>query len=101
MTEGNRLQARLDALTPERRAKIEEGAQELIAAHMSLQEIRKSRRITQDQVAAFMKIRQSSVSKFEGREDMHLSSLKEFIEACGGEMVIQAKFEDSCIAIEI
>ncbi|MBC1240439.1 helix-turn-helix domain-containing protein [Nostoc sp. 2RC] len=81
-------------LPPARRAKIEAHAQELIAENMTLQDIRKARKLTQESMAEQLGIRQDSVSRLEKRADLLLSTLRSYVKAMGGELKLVAEFPD-------
>ena len=76
------------------RANVETRARELIAEEMSLQELRKAIGKTQTEVAKRLKVGQDAVSKVETRSDMYVSTLRDFIEAMGGELQLLAQFPD-------
>ena len=61
---------------------------------LSLAELRRARLMTQDQLAADLRINQASVAKLERRTDMYLSTLRRFVEAMGGKLEIVARFPD-------
>ncbi|MDZ8106282.1 MAG: XRE family transcriptional regulator [Nostoc sp. DedQUE12a] len=84
----------LEKLSPQRRAKIEARAQELIAENMTLQDIRKARKLTQESMAEQLGIRQDSVSRLEKRADLLLSTLRSYVKAMGGELKLVAEFPD-------
>ncbi len=60
----------------------------------SLADVRKRRAVTQREVAAALGISQSDVSKLERRSDVRISTLRQFVEALGGRLVISADFDD-------
>jgi len=66
----------------------------------ALARLRRKRRISQEDLAAALKIRQASVSKMERRTDMHVSTLRKAVAAMGGELEIGARFPDGVIKIE-
>lgn len=66
-----------------------------------LQELRARRGITQLDVATRLEIRQSSVSKLERREDLSLSTLRRYVEALGGELVVSARFVDGSVELPL
>ncbi|MBD2503228.1 helix-turn-helix domain-containing protein [Anabaena azotica] len=68
-------------LPPERRAKIEARVQALIAENMTLQDMRKARKLTQESMAELLGIRQDSVSRLEKRADLLLSTLRSYVKA--------------------
>lgn len=74
---------------------IEARYSKLHAEYMTLQEIRKGQNVTQEDMAKLLGIKQENVSRLERREDMRLSTLRDYIEALGGEMQITAEFPDN------
>jgi transcriptional regulator with XRE-family HTH domain len=72
---------------------------EAILVEMQLQELRKSRDVTQVEVAKAMSIEQAAVSKLEHREDMYVSTLREYVKALGGELKLVASFPDADIQV--
>ncbi len=85
-------------IPPEQRAHIEKKARKILE-EMSLNDIRLSRRCSQNDLADLLEIRQASVSKLERRNDIHVSSLRKYIEALGGKLVIQAEFPEGAVRI--
>lgn len=67
---------------------------------MPLAELRQARRMTQEQIAQTLKIKQASVSKMESQADMYISTMRKYIEAMGGELEIVAKFPDGNVKVE-
>lgn len=88
----------LDKMPEERRQRIEERTNQLMA-EMPLQELRKALQLTQQQVAAMLSMNQAAVSKMEGQTDMYVSTLRRFIEAMGGELRIVAHFPQGDVEI--
>jgi hypothetical protein len=86
------LNAYLGKLPKERRGRIKARTDELIAEEMTLGEIRKARRESQEALAKRLRVNQPEVSKIERRADMYVSTLRSFIEAMGGSLEIVAKF---------
>src|SRR6266508_2284317 len=88
------------------RAKMSPDAQARSAARaeamlleMQLQELRKSRNVTQVELADLMQVEQASISKLERREDMYVSTLREYVRALGGELRLVAAFPDGEIQV--
>jgi DNA-binding XRE family transcriptional regulator len=88
---GRTVTEAIDALPPERRAKIEARAAELIAEELSLQELRKAMRLTQVELADRLGVRQDTISRLEKRADMLLSTLQSYVEAIGGRLAVVAE----------
>ncbi len=66
---------------------------------MELQQLRKSRHLTQTELADAMRVAQGAISKIEHRDDMYVSTLREYIRALGGELELVAKFPDAEIKV--
>lgn len=88
------LKDKMKGLTSERRKKIEARAAQLIAEEMTLQELRRARKITQVRMAKELGISQNGVSRIEKRSDLLLSTLRKTIEAMGGNLSLVAQFPD-------
>jgi transcriptional regulator with XRE-family HTH domain len=78
----------LAGLTPKRRAKIERRASELT----TLKDLRKAAERTQEDLAARLGLGQDTVSRIERRSDILLSTLRRYVEAMGGELILVASF---------
>ena len=70
-----------------------------ILAKMPLCEVRLAREMSQQRIAEVLGINQPSVSRLERRTDMHISTLRSFIEAMGGRLEIKAVFPDGGVRI--
>jgi len=79
-------------LTPERRAEIRRKAKETAAA-IRLQQLRETRDVTQEELAKRLGVKQSTLSKFEGRRNMTIQKMQEYVAALGGELVIKVVFK--------
>lgn len=82
------------ALSPTRRKRIEARAAQLIAEQMTLQELRRARKLTQVRMAKVLGISQDGVSRLEKRSDLLLSTLRKAVEAMGGRLSLIAEFPD-------
>ena len=72
---------------------------EQILRDMSLNELRRARRMTQGTLASAMQTTQSEVSKLEQRTDTYVSTLQNYVRALGGELEIVARFPDGSVRI--
>ncbi len=88
------LTEKMSRLPQSRREAIEEQAGILIAGEMSLQAIRRARRMTQATVAEELGINQENVSRLERRTDFLISSLRNYLETMGGELRLIVDFPD-------
>ena len=73
-------------LSAAQRKKVEARAVELIAEEMTLQELRRARKLTQVSVAKALGITQDSVSRLEKRSDILLSTLRKTVRVMGGNL---------------
>jgi transcriptional regulator with XRE-family HTH domain len=81
-------------LSPARRKKVATRAAQLIAEEMTLQELRRARKLTQARMAKELGIGQDGVSKLEKRADLMISTLRRAVEALGGSLSLVAEFPD-------
>ena len=88
----------LEKMTPERRDRIEARA-EGILREINLRELRQAFALTQEQLAATLKINQAAISKMESQSDMYVSTLRRFLEAMGAQLKIVAEFPDGEVVI--
>ena len=88
------LKGKMKSLSAGRRKKVHARATQLIAEEMTLQELRRARKITQVRIAKELGISQNGVSRIEKRSDLLLSTLRKIIEAMGGNLSLVAQFPD-------
>jgi transcriptional regulator with XRE-family HTH domain len=91
MTNLERIRKRLSS---SRRKKVEARAAQLMAEEMTLQELRRARKLTQVRMAKELGISQDGISKLEKRSDLLLSTLRKTVEAMGGSLSLVAEFPD-------
>jgi len=72
---------------------------EAMLVEMRLQELRRARNATQTRVAQAMSVEQAAISKLEHRDDMYVSTLREYVRALGGELKLVASFPDAEIRV--
>jgi predicted transcriptional regulator len=84
--------------TPARRARVAAKAAAL-REEMTLEELRKARDLSQEEIAQALAVGQPAVAKLEKRTDMHISNLRRYIEALGGKLEITARFPDASVVI--
>lgn len=89
---GSTLNKRIAKLPSKRRARVRARADELIAEEMSLQDLRKAMDRTQVEIAKVLDVGQDTVSRYERRTDMLLSTLRSYVESMGGELELVARF---------
>jgi len=88
------LKDMLKELTPVQRKKVDSRAAQLIAEELSLRDLRRAHRLTQQRMAKALSIGQDGVSRLEQRSDLLLSTLRSYIEAMGGRLTLLAEFPD-------
>ncbi len=84
----------LSELPVESRKRVQRKAKNEIEYYRSLQEFRKSIGLTQEEVAGRLKLKQTNISQLESRKDMHISTLRNYVEALGGELEIYIRIPD-------
>jgi ribosome-binding protein aMBF1 (putative translation factor) len=80
------------------RAKAKRRAQELMA-EMPIHELRRARELSQEHIADKLKTQQANISQIERRTDMYISTLRGYIEAMGGQLLIIAHFPEGDVSI--
>ena len=81
------------SLPKKRRAVIRARAAELLAEEMTLQELRRARDRSQQSTADALGLKQAAVSRLENRDDMRISTLRDYVQALGGELEFYARFK--------
>ena len=66
---------------------------------VALGEVRERRGATQTALAGALGTSQANVSQIEGRHDLYLSTLREYVAALGGRLEVAAVFPDETIYI--
>jgi DNA-binding XRE family transcriptional regulator len=89
---GKTYEELMAGLKPARRARVTARAANLLAAEKSLRELRMARQLTQQGMARKLGVKQHSISRMEQRSDILLSTLREYVEKLGGELVLTAHF---------
>lgn len=79
---------------PRAKARYDAVLAEINGRQATLRRLREARALTQSTVAELLDMDQSEVSRLERRTDMLLSTLKRFVEATGGEMLIVVSYPD-------
>ena len=85
-------------MSPERRRRIDDRV-EIELLLMALQDLRKARNLTQQEVAGELGLSQSALSKMEHQQDMNVSTLMRIVRAMGGELKLIAQFPDTEVVI--
>ena len=86
-------------MSPEAQARSAARTESMLV-EMQLKTLRKSRNVTQVMVAQSMRVEQAAVSKVEHRDDMYLSTLRDYIEALGGTLKLVASFPEGDIQVQ-
>ena len=72
-----------------------------ILNRMTLDELRKDRKMTQGKLALAMKMQQSEISRLEKRSEVKLGTLRNYVSALGGHIEIRAVFPDKDVEIAL
>jgi DNA-binding XRE family transcriptional regulator len=81
----------MNELPGERRKRVEKRAEALIQEQLTLQQLRRELELTQERMANLLHVQQGHISKIEKRSDMLISTLRDYIEAMGGELELVAR----------
>lgn len=68
---------------------------------MNLSEVRQLQGVTQEKLANKLRVKQSSLSKLESRENIRLNTLREHAAALGGKLQVQVVFKDFIVPLHI
>lgn len=71
------------------------------SAEWSLCRFREASRLTQAEVAVRLKIAQNNISRLEARDDMLLSTLRNYLESMGAQLEIRAHINGRAIPLSI
>lgn len=85
-------------LPPARKARIADNTAALNTA-LTLHELRKTRTVSQQELASRLAVGQPAVAKLERRGDMFVSNLRRYVEALGGTLELAARFPDGTVEI--
>jgi hypothetical protein len=88
------LEQKLKEISSKRQKKIKARTRELVAREMSLRELRHAVNKTQNTVARTLNMGQDGISRLEKRSDLLLSTLRNYVEAVGGNLTLVAQFPD-------
>lgn len=66
---------------------------------IEMSQLRETLKVTQSELANKLKVTQTAVSRLESRPDMHLSTLRNYIQALGGEVEILAVFGNRTVRL--
>jgi transcriptional regulator with XRE-family HTH domain len=99
MTGRHKFSKLVEKMPLERRARVDRLAKDL-REEMDLTQLRTARQLSQAALGEILHVEQPAVAKLEKRTDMHVSTLRRFIEAMGGELEITARFPGRNVRIK-
>ena len=85
---------------PERQYRVDAEKSKLIGA-IPLRELRTALASAQKELVDTVYVNQPAVAKPENRADMHISSLRNYVEALGGRLSIVAEFPQGDVPIDL
>lgn len=85
----------------ERRAEVARQGRLLDAEAATLEQLRIALGVSQEELAHLLDVQQPAISKLERRDDMRVSTLREVVEALGGELKLSAKFPGRTVELTI
>ena len=86
-------------VTPARKLRSEQRKRAIETA-LRLGRLREDCGTTQAEVAQAMNVSQPNISRIEHEDDIYLSTLREYVEALGGELEINVVFPDRKVRLE-
>ena len=86
-------------MSPKAQARAHAKAKTLLAG-LPLAELRQARKLSQEQLADELDVRQPAIAKIEKKTDMYISTLRRFITAMGGQLEIRAHFPEGDVRID-
>lgn len=86
-------------MSAESRTRAEASAQAGLA-ELRLDELRRARDLSQQDLAEQLATDQGNVSRLERQTDMYISTLRRYVEALGGTLEIVARFSDGEVKIK-
>ena len=89
-----------ELMTKASRARAKKRANAILE-RMTLDELRRDRKMTQGKVALAMKMEQSEVSRLEKRAEVKLGTLRNYVSALGGHIEIRAVFPDKKVELAL
>ena len=87
----------ISELPVESQKRVRDKAKEEIKAYKSLQAFRKAIGLTQEELAGKLSLKQTNISQLESRDDMHISTLRRYVEALGCELEINIRIPNKDI----
>ena len=94
MTKFTNLDNYIAKLPTDKQNRITDKAKRL-SQSIELAKLRKMSNLKQSELAAMMGVSQASISKVESGKDIQLSTLQNYVQSLGGEVVITVKMPDS------
>ena len=88
----------LDGLPKDQRDRVATRRDEILR-EISLKQLRRALRLTQEELAGTLRVNQAAISKMESQYDMYISTLRRVLEAMGARLKIIAEFPDGEIVI--
>ncbi len=85
--------------TPEGRT-ASDRAREDVSLALALSDLRARRSVTQVEMAESLGVSQPNVSRVEHEDDVHLSTLRGYVRALGGQLEVRAVFDDETVILE-
>ncbi len=79
---------------------VRAGGRTTARREISLKRLREIRRLTQEELAKRLDVKQATVSKLEQRDELLVSTLRRVVAALGGKLEIVAKFSDGPLTLD-
>ena len=89
-----RLEDIIAALPPRQRAEVRRRANRIVRRVRGLEALREARALTQASLARRLRKHQPAISRMEKQSDMYVSTLRDYVRACGGRLDIVVQMPD-------
>lgn len=91
-TMGRKIEEKIASLPRRRQDRVKRRARELVSEELSLRELRRAMNLTQVEMARLLGVGQHTVSRYERRSDLLLSTLRGYVAAMGGRLALVVDF---------
>lgn len=88
------MREKVQSFSKERQENIARLAAEMVEEELTLRELRKKQRLTQEQIAQFLGVNQESISRLERRNNIYVSTLRNYIHAIGGKLHLDVELQN-------
>lgn len=74
---------------------------EILLHERTLADLRRARQMTQKQLSMALEVGQPEISRIEHQTDLYVSTLRSYLTAMGGDLMLVATFGDECVRVSL